>query len=354
MISHSSIYWATDHPVLEVLRRRRAESSSPGARLDGHKVGLAVEGGGMRGVVSGGMLAALEELGLTQVFDVVYGCSSGAVNSAFFLTPQVWYALSIYYEVLTTRDFVDLRRMLFGRAPMNLAYLMDTVLEKQRPLDYDGVLSSPVEFRVLLTDVDDVQSVLAGPFHSKADLQEALRGSCWLPVAVKGTSSFRGRRVIDGGVLGGHPSAAAEQDGCTHILSLSTRPLDRARQPAGIVDRYVQVKLERLRRTLGDEFLECLRRAASGRRRMAAERLEPKPGPYILDLAPVAGVAQVKRHELDMGRLLRGARDGFEVMTAAVSGDEIRPATARIVSPVALATTLSVLRSVPSNHEAGS
>jgi hypothetical protein len=42
-----------DHPVLELLRRRLAEGSVPGRRRDGFKLGLAVEGGGMRGIVTG-------------------------------------------------------------------------------------------------------------------------------------------------------------------------------------------------------------------------------------------------------------------------------------------------------------
>jgi hypothetical protein len=46
------------HPVAEVLRRRHAEGSRPGARTDPHRVVLAVEGGGARGAVSGGMAQA--------------------------------------------------------------------------------------------------------------------------------------------------------------------------------------------------------------------------------------------------------------------------------------------------------
>ncbi len=50
-----------EDPVLGVLRRRAAAGSTPGRRRDGHVVSLAIEGGGMRGVVSAGMCAVLEE-----------------------------------------------------------------------------------------------------------------------------------------------------------------------------------------------------------------------------------------------------------------------------------------------------
>ena len=52
------------HPVLEMLQQRACDGSKPGQRTDGFKLGLAVEGGGMRGCVTAGALRALSELGL--------------------------------------------------------------------------------------------------------------------------------------------------------------------------------------------------------------------------------------------------------------------------------------------------
>jgi predicted acylesterase/phospholipase RssA len=73
------------HPVSDVLRERRASGSIPGAREDEHRVALVLEGGGMRGVVSAGMTAALERLNLTPCFDLVVGASAGAINGAALL-----------------------------------------------------------------------------------------------------------------------------------------------------------------------------------------------------------------------------------------------------------------------------
>lgn len=47
-----------DHPALQLLRERAMGSSTPGNRSDSFKLGLVVEGGGMRGCVSGGALQA--------------------------------------------------------------------------------------------------------------------------------------------------------------------------------------------------------------------------------------------------------------------------------------------------------
>jgi predicted patatin/cPLA2 family phospholipase len=116
--------------VLAALRARRAYSG-PG-RGDGHKIGLAVEGGGMRGVVSGELLCALEDLGLpATAFDGVYGCSSGATNGAYFIAGDSWYPLSIYYDDLPTHEFVDFRRAATSNV-LNLEYAFETIRNFER------------------------------------------------------------------------------------------------------------------------------------------------------------------------------------------------------------------------------
>ena len=51
------------HPALQLLRHRIANGSLPNDRADKFKLGLVVEGGGMRGAVSAGGLLELGNLG---------------------------------------------------------------------------------------------------------------------------------------------------------------------------------------------------------------------------------------------------------------------------------------------------
>jgi len=73
------------HPVLRVLEARAASGSND----DGARVALVVEGGGMRGAVSGGMGLALHEAGLTRCFDAAYGSSAGGLGAAWLLSGRV-------------------------------------------------------------------------------------------------------------------------------------------------------------------------------------------------------------------------------------------------------------------------
>ncbi|MBB5828453.1 patatin-like phospholipase family protein [Micromonospora carbonacea] len=309
--------WLANHPVLEALRRRRRESDSPGNRSDDFKIGLAVEGGGIRGVVSGAMLCALEDLGMTAAFDAVYSASSGAINSAYFLAGGSWYPLSIYYDDLTTRKFVDFRRFFRGHI-LDLDYAFGVVVDQLKPLDYERVIASPVPLHIAITLADEIRTETVHDFTSRADLRSALVASAWLPVALRGTAVFRGERVVDGGVLTPHPYRIALQDGCTHVLSLSTRPIRPPRDGVSLSQRYAARHLNAIRDGLGAGYLRAMRDYRVERRMLQRRMTEPGEAPYVLDLAPLPWMPEVKRHEMDSGRVIAGARGGYEVMYCAI------------------------------------
>ncbi len=111
------------HPVLQAIAQRRERGSVPGRRQDDFKIALAIEGGAMRGVVSSGMVAGLEYLGLLPAFDVVYGTSAGAINGAYFVAGQAAYGATIYYEHINNSKFINPLRCLCGDPSVSLEFL---------------------------------------------------------------------------------------------------------------------------------------------------------------------------------------------------------------------------------------
>jgi predicted patatin/cPLA2 family phospholipase len=319
--------WDSKHPVLEILRNRRASGSTPGNRDfgDDARVGLAVEGGGMRGVVSAAMLSALEEQGFSDAFDAVYGCSSGAINAAYFLAGRTWYPVSIYYDDLTTPAFIDFKRALRGGNVLNLDYPFNEILEIIKPLDYEKVIASPVSLTVAITNVDKVRTVLVSDFEGRAELKAALIASAWLPIGVKGTTTFRGYRAVDGGVLTALPFRLALRDGCTHVLSLSTRPMGPPGRKLSLFHRYTHRYLERLQDGLGEGYLDAIREKHRDQAMLLTVRkTPPDQPPYVLDLAPLPGDTEIKRHELRSHALMVAARRSYSIMYCALEG---RPTT---------------------------
>ena len=63
LVCKAALHVQGNHPALQLLRQRAAQNSLPGDRKDKFKLGLVVEGGGMRGAVSAGSLLELGNLG---------------------------------------------------------------------------------------------------------------------------------------------------------------------------------------------------------------------------------------------------------------------------------------------------
>src|SRR5437899_2179565 len=106
----------------DILFERKVANSVPGSRTDGRKIALVLEGGAMRGVVSGGMVAALENLGLRDSFDLVCGSSAGAIAGAYFVAGQARYGTTIFYKNINNRNFVDLRRLVGSKPVVSLEF----------------------------------------------------------------------------------------------------------------------------------------------------------------------------------------------------------------------------------------
>lgn len=105
------------HPVVKLMHQRKrqqneSQTNDEGASSEGtsklpkkkkDKIALVVEGGGMRGCVSAGMVCAIHCLGLGDTIDVVYGSSAGAVIATYFVSKQLpYFGPEVYYDSLTT------------------------------------------------------------------------------------------------------------------------------------------------------------------------------------------------------------------------------------------------------------
>lgn len=158
-----------DHEVLNIISKRAIEKSKPGKRAadDNAKLALSIEGGGMRGAVSAGMVAAIACLGLSDCFDTIYGSSAGSIIGAYMISRQM--CIDVYTDVLTAakkeflrtnkllsslvRTFVDtvVRRATFrGVRPnsshhmvpgLNISFILDGIMCPDfglRPLDIES------------------------------------------------------------------------------------------------------------------------------------------------------------------------------------------------------------------------
>jgi predicted patatin/cPLA2 family phospholipase len=203
--------------------RARASLGKAGGCADGRKLALVVEGGGMRGVCSGGGIIALEDLRLTNVFDHVYGTSAGVMNASYFLSGQARMGIRIYFEDMIRREVVNMLR--FWRV-FDVARLFDRAVLASKRLDLDAILRSPSKLFIAALEKETALPVLfdAHALGTEALLLSALRAATAIPVLDNRPVTLVGRRCMDGGIVNAFPIQDAIAAGCTDILVLLTRP----------------------------------------------------------------------------------------------------------------------------------
>lgn len=210
------------HPVLALIAKRRETGGAPGAHGDGYRLALAIEGGGMRGTITAGMALGLHELGLTSVFDDVYGSSAGAITSAWLCSANPP-GLRIWYDTVLTRALIKRANLVRpGRPVLDVESLIEQVYP--RVMDFGSVLASPVPLHVLATDAATGAAVDLRPYlNSAANLRRTLRASCALPLFAGPPVELGGRRYLDAGLSESIPYRTALAQGATHVLVLSSR-----------------------------------------------------------------------------------------------------------------------------------
>src|SRR6185295_6859359 len=207
--------------TIELLKERARRAREGKLPDDGRKVGLVVEGGAMRGVISCAALMGLEELGMNDLFDEVYGASAGAVNAAYFLAGQAAFATTIYYQKVNNTRFI---RRLWHRKVVDIDDLFESIIAGNRPLRIEKVLASRSRLFITIADASSGEAFLGLAQSCATPLLTLLKATTAMPLLYNGLVSVDGRDCFDGGLVNPLPIAEAIESGCTDLLVMMTRP----------------------------------------------------------------------------------------------------------------------------------
>ena len=310
------------HPVVQAILRRREEGSRPGARSDGRHIALVIEGGGMRGVVSAGMAAAIEQLHLRDAFDEVHGASAGAFNGAFLIAGQASYLAALYPHGFGDPRFVSLRRALRGHPLFDMDYVIGDVWRRQRPLRIDRIVSSPIKLHCTATDVDRAAIVDLTDLCTDDDVRDALRASARLPWLAGPPVPFRGRRLLDATLAEAIPVHVA-QTTATDMLVLQTRPhgVDHTPLSSGVArltDGYlgkINPALLELRRLRSERYDRLSAELATRAR-------DPSASPAVCVIRPPADALLIGQLENRRTALAVAGAHGLRAAWAALEGED--------------------------------
>lgn len=299
------------HPVHELIARRIAERSKPGKRNDDFKLALAIEGGGMRGVIPASMAAAIDHHGLTECFDLVAGTSAGAATGAALLGGVAAGGCSAYWDELATRAFINPFKLLIGRPAFNPAYSLglDTVaLDAGR---HGRAIENPIPLYCVALDVDSCEAVGLTGFENREELEGGLLASGRIPWIGGEPVEFRGRRWVDGGIAEPLPFPTAIKAGATHVLVLQSRPEGVPRSAPGVAERMIKRKLHRLNPELAVLYESRIDDYERDTAEVAHKSTTPSQAPHMLGWRLPAGSPMVGQLSRDQASL-RAASDAAE------------------------------------------
>ena len=311
------------HPVIAALHRRREQGSEPGARDDGRRIALVIEGGGMRGVVSAGMTAAIEQLGFTDCFDEVHGASAGAFAGAFLLAGQAAYLTALYPHGFGNPVFAAPFRFVRRRPVFDLDYVIGEVWRRQRPLRTDRILARGIELHCTATDVDTTENVDLAQLAD--DARDPRRDAVLEPAAVAGRRS-RERFAVVGCWTRRSPrrSRSTLPSGtATDMLVLQTRPHGVAHTPlSSPVARLTVGYLGKLNPALV-ALREPAPSAMTGSARELAAAAATRPHtPAVCVIRPPAGALRIGQMENRAPALQVAGSHGLRAAWMALTGED--------------------------------
>lgn len=239
---------------------------------------LVVEGGGMRGVFSAGVLDAFHDTGFDP-FDMYIGTSAGACNLASYLSGQYKRNYRCYTDYMIRPEFISLKKYMKGGHYMDLDWFWD-FLETADRLDTEA--ASRAKGRVFLIAATNIETGGAEYLQAEPErLNDMLKASSALPMLYRNFININGRLYADGGIADSIPVEEAYRRGASAVYVIRSRPSD-----------YVKKSfIETVITPLFIPGRPALRRAMANRAENYMKSVEfinnPPGGLRVIEIAPV-------------------------------------------------------------------
>jgi serine protease len=184
------------------------------------KTGLVLEGGGMRGVFTSGVLDAFMKHQL--YFNYVVAVSAGACNGMSYISRQPRRARIANIDYIAKYDYVGIKNLVTQGCILDQELLYDRFQNELIPFDYDEFFKHSSSFEMVTTNCN---TGLAEYLTETSDRQRACdvaRASSSLPFLSK-IVMIDGVPMLDGGIVDSIPVVRAMEMGHTTNVVVSTR-----------------------------------------------------------------------------------------------------------------------------------
>ena len=198
------------------------------------RTALIVEGGGMRGVFTAGVLDAFMDKRF-RYFDGFYGISAGALNLTTFLSAQRGKNLSIYTGACLEPNFISMTRHIRGGNLFDLDWFFNRIsssfsIESRR--FYQTLEKS--SFTVVTTCTRTGYPVYhtVSPEMDSEELFHILKASSAQPMIYRTPVEIDDRVLMDGSLSDPLPILKAIEDGHNELVIIRTRESCYRKKPS--------------------------------------------------------------------------------------------------------------------------
>ena len=263
---------------------------------------LVLEGGGMRGVFTSGVLDWMIDHDIT--FPYLVGVSAGSSNALSFAAHQRGRGKYVFADLQVERHYLGLRNIPRHHSIMDMDLLYRELPESIWPYDYAAYRANPMRVESVATDCLTGQAIYLEEKNDPARIIDIVKASSSLPFVCP-IAHVDGHPMLDGGIADSIPLERAFSQGYEHAIVVLTRHRGYRKEekpphiPAFIYKRYPQLRKALL--TRGKRYNEQL---------AWVERLEDEG--RITVIRPDHPV-EVARIETDLDKMNKLYQHGFEV-----------------------------------------
>ncbi len=188
--------------------------------IDTSDYGLVLEGGGMRGVFTCGVLDCFLDNNIE--FPYVVGVSAGACNGLSYISKQRGRARFSNIELLEKYNYIGLKHFIRKRNFLNFDILFNELPEKIFPYDYDTFFASTTLYEMVTTNCLTGHAEYHSEKKDKNRLLAIAQASSSLPVMCPVTYVDH-VPMLDGGICDSIPVKRAMEKGYIKNIVVLTR-----------------------------------------------------------------------------------------------------------------------------------
>ena len=188
------------------------------------KVGLALGGGGAKGVAHIGVLKALEEANIQ--IDYLAGTSVGAMVASLYAFNVDVNTISDLARRLTISDITTFK--------LNKTGFFTTDLLRKLLIDYIGdvnIEEASIPLAIVATDINTGEAVI----FRQGSLADAVCASASIP-GIYIPMTLNGRTLVDGGLVQNVPVQPVKDMGAGVVIASHLSSVDRYEEPKNVLD----------------------------------------------------------------------------------------------------------------------